>query len=85
MRRAISDDDFAGVFVLRAGRKAGAAFEADGEDAGFDGADAPQAPLVFGDGLGEVRFEVADSGERLDNAFAVDGEGFCSASVKSWI
>src|ERR1700678_2351948 len=76
---SFAHDDLAGVFVMRAGRMAGAAFEADGEGAGFDSTNTLQAPVVFGDGLGEGGFEVANGSEGFDDAFAMDGEGFLFA------
>ena len=49
---------------------------ADSEDAGFEGAGAFEAPLVFGDGLGEFDLQRADGFEGFVNAGAVLLEGF---------
>jgi hypothetical protein len=46
-----------------------------GEDPGFDGAGALEAPAAFSDGLGDVDFEDADGGEGFADAFAVNVEG----------
>jgi hypothetical protein len=48
---------------------------AGGEDGGFHGADALEAPAVFGNGLGDIDFESADGGEGFADAFAVSVEG----------
>ena len=48
---------------------------AEREDAGFDGAGAVEAPVVFGDGLGELLLENADGGEGFDDGLAVFLEG----------
>jgi hypothetical protein len=44
---------------------------ASSEDAGFDGAGAFQAPVIFGDGLGQLGFEGADGFEGFADAGAV--------------
>src|SRR5580692_2626790 len=46
-----------------------------GEDGGFHGADALEAPAVFGDGLGDIDFEGADGAESFADAFAVSFKG----------
>jgi hypothetical protein len=48
---------------------------AESEDAGFDGAGAVEAPVVCGDGLGELPLEDADGGEGFDDGLAVFLEG----------
>jgi hypothetical protein len=49
---------------------------AESEDAGFDGAGAIEAPLVFGDGLGELLLENAERNEGFDDGLAMFLEGF---------
>jgi hypothetical protein len=46
-----------------------------GEDGVFEGPGAVEAPLVLGDGLGEVEFEGADGCEGSADGFAVFLEG----------
>ena len=49
---------------------------ADGEHVGFDGASAVHAPVVFGDGLGELDFEGAFGREAFDDGGAEFVVGF---------
>jgi hypothetical protein len=66
---------WAGSSVVGAGIEAEQALLAGGEDTGFDGAGALEAPAVFSDGLGDIDFEGADGGEGFADAFAVSVEG----------
>jgi hypothetical protein len=47
-----------------------------GEDGVFQGAGALEAPLIFGDGLGELIFESADGGKGYGDETDVMVEGF---------
>jgi hypothetical protein len=44
---------------------------AESEGGGLDGAGALEAPVVVGDGLGDIALEVADGGESFEDNFAV--------------
>jgi hypothetical protein len=57
------------------GKEAECALPTGRDDAGFDGADALEAPAAFGDGLGEIDFEGADGSEGFADAFAMSVEG----------
>jgi hypothetical protein len=65
-----------GVIPVGRGEGAELAELAEGEDAGFDGAGALEAPVVFGDGLRQFGFEGAYGFEGFADAGAVLVEGF---------
>jgi len=69
------DGKLGGVVAVRRGECAECALLAESEDAGFDGAGAFQAPMVFGDGLGEFDLQRAHGFEGFADAGAVFLEG----------
>ena len=76
MGEGFVDGKLGGVIPVRRGEGAECAVLAESEDAGFDGAGAFQAPMVFGDGLRKLDLQCAYGLEGFANAGAVLVEGF---------
>ena len=68
-----------------AGIEAEQALLAGGEDTGFDGAGALEAPAVFRDGLGDIDFEGADGARASQMLWQCASKAVCSAAVRRWI